>query len=327
VSAESQFASEEEFLAAACEAVRQSPGADALDALGWWELLRDLGDEDSRLAVMSLFRAQGRELASSGAFGALLAQPYAAAKEAAPGGIAAAVLRRSARRGEIAVVVGEPPTEALLVDRPGAGAALLRIADVSLRRVEIPGRIALHEVDVDLDRLKPIVSERDAAAARRRSQFLGRVALSLELLGAAEGVLALAVEHASNREQFGQPIGAFQAVRHLLAWARTDCAAILAVARKAIALDQRAPVDFDAMLKAVAGRSARRACERTLQVFGGIGFTDEHDHHHFHSRVLALDSLLGASAQLARELGARLRAERRDPGISRSLLVEASPVS
>jgi hypothetical protein len=324
VSIEAQLATEEEFLAAACEAVRQSPGADALGALGWWELLGDLGDPDARLAVMSLFRAQGRELAGSGAFGALLAQPYAAARDFAPGAVAAAVIRRSPRRGEIAVVAGELPAERVLVDRPGAGAALLRVSDLALRRIEIPGRISLHEIGVDLAGLRPEISEAEAAPARSRGRFLGRLALSLELLGAAEGVLALAVEHAANREQFGQPIGSFQAVRHLLAWARTDCAAIEAMARKALALDASAPADFDAMLKAVAGRNARRVCERTLQVFGGIGFTDEHDHHHFHSRVLALDSLLGSSAELARELGASLRAARRDPEISRSLLVGAS---
>ena len=68
------------------------------------------------------------------------------------------------------------------------------------------------------------------------------------------------------------------------------------------------------MVKALAGRNGRRACERSLQVLGGIGFTAEHEHHHHHSRVLALDALLGSSAELTHDLGAWLRTSGR-PGL------------
>lgn len=217
------------------------------------------------------------------------------------------------------------PASHLLVDRPGVGASLVSVEDVALRPVSIPGRIALHEVELDAGAARLAIAEKDAEIARSRSYFLGRVALAVEMLGAAEAALALAVDYAGTREQFGKPIGSFQAVRHLLAWAQTDCAAILAVARQAVALDRAAPAGFDEILKALAGRNARRACERTLQVFGGIGFTAEHDHHHLHSRVLALDSLLGTSAQLTRDLGIRLRTDRTDPRIARGLLLADSP--
>ncbi len=316
---------EDEFLSAASEAVRHSPGSDALDALGWWELLPDLDDRDARAAVFSLFRAQGRELAGSAAFGALLAHPYLAALGFAPGSVAATVTRRSVRRGTVVLVVGDPPSDHLLVDRPGAGASLVCVEDVELRPVSIPGRLALHEVEFHPGAARPTIAEKDAEIARSRSFFLGRIALAFEMLGAAEAALALAVDYAGIREQFGKPIGSFQAVRHLLAWAQTDCAAMLAVGWQAVALDRAAPAGFDEILKALAGRNARRACERTLQVFGGIGFTAEHDHHHFHSRVLALDSLLGSSAQLTRDLGARLRSGQSDPGIPRGLLLPGGP--
>jgi hypothetical protein len=312
---------EDEFLSAACEAMRQAPGADALEALGWWDCLADLEEPDARAAMYSLFRAQGRELAGSPAFGALLAQPYAGAWGPTPGSVAAAVTRRSARRGPVMLIVGTPPSDHLLVDRPGSGASLVAIKDVALRPVSIPGRLALHEVDLDPGTLRPAISEGEAEPARRRSLFLGRVALALEMLGAAEAALALAVDYVRAREQFGKPIGTFQAVRHLLAWARTDCASIDAAARQAVALDRAAPPGFDQILKALAGRNARRACERTLQAFGGVGFTTAHDHHHFHSRVLALDALLGSSAELTLALGARLRNEGDDPRIARRLLL------
>ena len=134
--------------------------------------------------------------------------------------------------------------------------------------------------------------------------------------------MALAVDYAGTRIQFGEPIGKFQAVRHILAWARTDRAAIEAVALSARDLDVHAPPRFDEIVKALAGRNGRRACERALQVFGAIGFTAEHEHHHFHSRVLALDSILGSSADLTHGLGAWLRETPRDLGIPRTLLLE-----
>ncbi len=315
------FEGDDEFLAAACAAASRSSGADALETLGWWDLLPELDDPDARAAVFAVFRAQGRSLTGSIALGALMAHPYPVPGDRQPGSVAAAVTRRSLRRGTVVLVVGDVPSELLLVDRPGVGASLVPVADVDLLRVEIPGRLALHEVVVDLDAAPISVPEVDAAPARRRSHALGRMAMSLEMLGAAEATLALAVEHVQAREQFGKPIGSFQAIRHLLAWARTDCAAVEAVARHAVALDRVAPTGFDEILKALAGRNARRACERTLQSFGGVGFTAEHDHHHFHSRVLALDSLLGTSSELTRELGARLRTSGSDPAIAAGVLV------
>ena len=77
---------------------------------------------------------------------------------------------------------------------------------------------------------------------------------------------------------------------------------------------------FATVAKALAGRNGRRTCERAQQVLGGIGFTAEHDHHHFHSRVLALDGLLGASAALTRQLGAELRSNG-DPGFAAAVLI------
>jgi hypothetical protein len=311
----------DEFLAASRQALRQTGGDEALRSLGFWDLLDELADPAARTGVAALFRAQGTELASSGALGGLLAHPYLAGCEVSPASVAATITRHSLRRGPVHVVVGELGVEHLLVDRPGLGAVIVDVAGVERRPVDIPGRLVLHEVTVDVSRPRATIPEDVAAAARRRSRFLGRAACAFEILGAAEAVLALAVEHAGARTQFGQPIGTFQAVRHLLAWARTDCAAIQAVGEHAIELDEQAPARYDEMLKALAGRNGRRVCERTLQVLGAIGFTDEHEHHHFHSRVLALDAVLGTSAELARQLGRWLREDGARPAIAATTLV------
>jgi len=126
----------EEFVAAARQSLRGGDGAAALDALGWWGLLDHLDDRSLRTAAFALFRAQGRELASSPALGALLAQPYAASTGAAPGTVVAAALRHSPRKGLVAVVVGDVAGRAVLVDRPGEGVSLVDGDD--LRRVDVP---------------------------------------------------------------------------------------------------------------------------------------------------------------------------------------------
>ena len=311
---------DEAFFASAREALRRDPGIAALDALGAWDLIGELGDREARAATFAVFRAHGRELGCSAALACLLAQPYASGRGMAPGSIALAIPRVSMRRGDVLVLLGEPTAPHVLVDQPGAGASIVALADVELSRVAIAGRLPVHELAFAPEAAKPFVAEDRAKEARRRSRFLGRVAAAHEIIGSAEGALDLALEHAAARVQFGKPIGSFQAVRHLLAWARTDCAAALEVSREAAALDLAAPSRFDEIAKALAGRNGRRICERSLQVLGGIGFTAEQDHHHFHSRILLLDSVLGSSAELTRGLGTWLRENRTDPRIPMQIL-------
>jgi hypothetical protein len=298
---------EDEFLAVSRRAL-STDGAAALRSLGWWDLLPQVDDDQLRPAVFAMFRAQGHELAGSSALAGLLAQPYLDLFDGRPGRILAAAPQHSPRRGIVSILVGDLDDQGVLVDRPGLGAAVLEREQVVMRRLELPGRLPVHEVDLGASDWKATISERVAAGPRARSYRLGRVATAMELLGLAEGAVDVAIEYATIREQFGQPIGRYQAVRHLLAWARTDCIAIQNVVGLAVRLGDPAPGELELVAKALAGRNARRACQRTLQVLGGIGFTAEHVHHHFHSRVLLLDSLLGSSSKLTHELGASARA-------------------
>ena len=311
----------EAFFESAREAIRRDGGTRGLAELGVFDVLDDLDDDEARLALFATFRAQGRELGGAPLLGALMARPFLEGTDVPGESVALALSRRSVRRGDVLLLVGEPSVDRVLVDRPGAGAGFVPRAEIEFVPVAVSGRLPLHEIRFDPDRLEPVLSESAARAARARSLFLGRLAVVFEILGSAEGAFALALGHAEAREQFGQPIGRFQAVRHLLSWASTDLTAIEHVAARAASLDRAAPARLDAIAKALAGRNGRRACERALQVLGAIGFTTEHEHHHFHSRVLALDALLGRSTRLAAELGAWLREERVDPQIQRAFLV------
>jgi alkylation response protein AidB-like acyl-CoA dehydrogenase len=93
-----------------------------------------------------------------------------------------------------------------------------------------------------------------------------------EQLGTATRACELAVQHARTREQFGQPIGAFQAVKHL-------CAQLLVRAETARAAVYAAAVTGDptdiAAARLLADEAAERGARDCLQVHGGMGFTWE----------------------------------------------------
>jgi alkylation response protein AidB-like acyl-CoA dehydrogenase len=139
---------------------------------------------------------------------------------------------------------------------------------------------------------------------------LGRLALSHQLLGASRRMLDLAREHALEREQFGQKIAGFQAIRHRLA----DTLVAIEVAEAVVdeAWADGSP-DTAAMAKALAGRGARTAARHCQQVLAGIGFTTEHDLHRYVRRVFVLDELLGASRALTIDLGTHLLTTRQLP--------------
>lgn len=315
---------EDEFLTTARQTVSTSGAEDALETLGWWDLLGDLDDPDTRMAVFAFFRAQGGALGDSGALGGLLAQSFIAGTDLPPGSAIAAIRRESPRHGAVDVVVGTPSVPHLLIDRPGQGVAIVDTAAVELVPVAIAGQIPIHEVRLGSSTAETVLPETVAAEARARSVFLGRVAIAMEILGACERAVETATDYAAQREQFGQPIGTFQAVRHLLAWAQTDCTAVEAVTYRAVRLDLTSPPRYDEVVKALAGRNGRRVCQRTLQVLGGIGFTAEHDHHHIHSRVLALDALLGSSTRLTTDLGRNIRTTGDHPGFPAAMLTPAA---
>lgn len=130
----------------------------------------------------------------------------------------------------------------------------------------------------------------------------GRVALGWWLLGTGRAMLALARQHALDRQQFGRPLASFQAVRHRLA--ETLVALEGAEATLVAATDA-----WGALLaKAAAGQAALTAARHCQQVLGGIGFTAEHDLHRHVRRAMVLDGLLGSARELTREAGAMLRA-------------------
>lgn len=141
------------------------------------------------------------------------------------------------------------------------------------------------------------------------------IASAADALGAARAVMGLAVEYAKSRTQFGQPIGSFQAVQHLC----VDMYETVELARSgvihALWLSDAAPGTGAASgeerhlaavrAKAFAGRLATVA-DTAIQVFGGIGYTWEHDAHLYLKRLLSWSAFRGGPDEYLTELGARL---------------------
>ncbi len=116
------------------------------------------------------------------------------------------------------------------------------------------------------------------------------------LVGAARQLIDVTVEYAKERQQFGQPIGGFQAVKHHLASALLAVEfAAPAVYRAAwsLATDQPTVPRDVSMAKAMAGDAAEQAARVALQVHGAIGYTFESDLHLWMKRVWALSPAWG----------------------------------
>jgi alkylation response protein AidB-like acyl-CoA dehydrogenase len=134
------------------------------------------------------------------------------------------------------------------------------------------------------------------------------IASAADALGAARAAMDLAVEYAKVRKQFGQVIGSFQAVQHLC----VDMFETVELARSGVihALwasdadpDERHLAALRA--KAFAGRLATVG-DTAIQVFGGIGYTWEHDAHLYLKRLLSFSGFLGGPDRYLVEVGSRL---------------------
>jgi alkylation response protein AidB-like acyl-CoA dehydrogenase len=124
----------------------------------------------------------------------------------------------------------------------------------------------------------------------------GAVALAAESTGIAQRALDMAVAYAKDREQFGRPIGAYQAVSHrcaqMLLETENSRSAVYGAAWAADADPDALPLSAS-MAKAYASDAGWRVPDASIQVHGGIGFTWEHDLHFFLKRGRANASMYG----------------------------------
>ena len=150
--------------------------------------------------------------------------------------------------------------------------------------------------------------------------------LSAEAAGITRWTLDTAVAYAKVREQFGKPIGSFQAIKHLCAemLCRTEQVAVAAAdaARAANDGDHR-QLSIAAAIAAGIGIDAARAnAKDCIQVLGGIGITWEHDAHLYLRRAYGIGQFLGGPARWLRRT-----AELTSAGVRRDLGIDLSDVA
>ncbi|KLO26766.1 acyl-CoA dehydrogenase [Mycolicibacter heraklionensis] len=147
--------------------------------------------------------------------------------------------------------------------------------------------------------------------AGSRVENLVVTVLAAEAAGVARWALDTAVEYAKVREQFGKPIGSFQAVKHLCAemLCRADQAAVAAsdVARAAADPDDQQFAIAAAVAAAICIDAAKANAKDCIQVLGGIGITWEHDAHLYLRRAYGIGQALGGPERWLRRTAALTR--------------------
>ena len=116
------------------------------------------------------------------------------------------------------------------------------------------------------------------------------------LIGASERMIEVAAEYARQREQFGKPIGSFQAVKHLMSDALLKVEFAKAPTYRAAwsaSTGAATAVRDISMAKALASEAAYRASRSTMQVHGGIGYTFEANCHFYYRRERMLAVNIG----------------------------------
>jgi alkylation response protein AidB-like acyl-CoA dehydrogenase len=254
----------------------------ALEEAGFAEVA--LGEEtgalEAALVVEAVARAAGACAAGAQIVvaplvsGRALPGPIAIADAAVPGPVRFAAQARSALvlDGDAARVVGLSPGAATSV-RSSFGFPFGRFAAGALEGGDSLG-----------------------AGSGERLRSWWRVALALEAAGAMGAALALTVDYAKKRRQFGRAIGSFQAVQHRLA----ECKVLVEGARW-LALEaawRGAPAEAAATALGYATTAAERVFADTHQLSGAMGYTRAHELHVFSMRLPALRlELGGAGAQ------------------------------
>ncbi len=186
----------------------------------------------------------------------------------------------------------------------GVLVAVVPRADVALEPVQsfdasrTVADVVLDGTRVASDRVLGAPGARLAHAVRRAMEE-ATVSLALETVGTCQSIFDITLEYVKQRQQFGVPIGSFQAIKHKFA----DMLVVLERARATgyyaaltIAEDDPGRTLAAAVAKAAAGDCQRLLGKEGIQIHGGIGYTWEHDMHLYVKRAKANDAFFGNTA-------------------------------
>jgi alkylation response protein AidB-like acyl-CoA dehydrogenase len=258
------------------------------------------------------FREYGRFLVTPTVLGTVLAAQVAAAAgrddlagELVAGGRAAALLNplrpvtlSASTSGEFQAIDAREGD--LLIAWNDKGAALFEAASVKQAGECIDPTVTLGRVS--LSGAKPLAL---VAADKAPIGQTALILLAAQLTGMIEAVRDMAVEYAKTRQQFGHPIGVFQAVKHRCsdmalwaeaAWSQTAWAALMTQSGAKDAAFQATNAEM------IAADAALDAARRTVQIHGAMGFTAEVNVHLYLKRAHLFEQLGGGVQRLQEKL-------------------------
>ena len=223
-----------------------------------------------------------------------------------PGPVVGTLLASGLAEGPVAVVADIGEKGDAIVEHLGVSETLLVLSGDGVSLVAT-GELAGARPLPPLDPLTPVslvplplpagkVVGDQALANKLRAE--GTVLTAALLVGLATAVMDLTVSYVREREQFGRPVGSFQAIKHLMAdmVVRSELARS-AVYAAAVQLDDESLGDAARAVSAakfMAGAAAVRNGETAVQAHGGMGFTWEVDAHLYLRRAWALDQAFGS---------------------------------
>jgi alkylation response protein AidB-like acyl-CoA dehydrogenase len=217
------------------------------------------------------------------------------------------------------VMAGHGVDELAIVARVGEGLGVFVVpsADAGLSTVNSldasrpVSTASLERVLVPDERVLGAPGSIETTRAVVRAVEEATAALALETVGACDALFQMVLAYVKDRKQFGVPVGSFQAMKHkmsnmFLTVERARSLCYFAVAAIAEDTPQRAAAV--AMAKAASDDCQHLVCRESLQSFGGIGFTWEHDGHFFMKRATADGALFGGAPLHSLTVAASLEA-------------------
>lgn len=196
--------------------------------------------------------------------------------------------------------------DVLLLERDGELHAVPAERCYAVQQPSLDGARRVFAVEAETGDDTRMAGGRDAAA---KAFDRGAWATAAFLNGLSQGMLDMTVGYVRERQQFGRPVGSFQAVKHKLA----ETLLLLETSKPAtwyaalaIAEDRPDRSDAVSVAKSYATEAELKANDESLQCHGGIGFTWEHDLHLWLKRGKALEQAFGSATWHRRRLAERL---------------------
>jgi alkylation response protein AidB-like acyl-CoA dehydrogenase len=179
---------------------------------------------------------------------------------------------------------GEEGVSLFLVPRDAPGVTVKPLPSIDLTRRPMEVRFE----DVELPPGAVLGTENKGWKTLTRLLDAAAVAVAADSLGGAERALEMAIDYAKVREQFGRPIGSFQAVKHMAAEMVSEIEPSRSLVWYAAYAYDALPREASraaSMAKACLGEVYSRVTNRAVQIHGGVGFTWEHDLHFWFKRA------------------------------------------